>query len=84
MDKYSKTIDIKLPRGWEDLTQKQLRSIVVNVLQGNMLDIQGLRDIVDLMRKNEEYFAEFANSDTAKLFTPPIFENKNKAHGYWF
>ena len=63
---------------------EQLRSIVVNVLQGNMLDVQGLRDIVDLMRKNEEYFAEFANSDTAKLFTPPIFENKKKAHGYWF
>ena len=63
---------------------EQLRAIVVNVLQGNMLDIQGLRDIVDLMRKNEEYFAEFANSDTAKLFTPPIFENKKRAHGYWF
>ena len=63
---------------------EQLRSIVVNVLQGNMLDIQGLRDIVDLMRKNEEYFAEFANSDTARLFTPPIFENKKRAHGYWF
>ena len=63
---------------------EQLRSIVVNVLQGNMLDIQGLRDIVDLMRNNEEYFAEFANSDTAKLFTPPIFENKKRAHGYWF
>ena len=63
---------------------EQLRAIVVNVLQGNILDIQGLRDIVDLMRKNEEYFAEFANSDTAKLFTPPIFENKKRAHGYWF
>ena len=63
---------------------EQLRSIVVNVLQGNMLDIQGLRDIVDLMRKNEEYFAEFADSDTAKLFSPPIFENKKRAHGYWF
>ena len=62
---------------------EQLRSIVVNVLQGNMLDIQGLRDIVDLMRKNEEYFAEFPNSETAKLFTPPIFKNKKDANGYW-
>lgn len=41
-------------------------------------------DIVDLMRKNEEIFPEFASSDTAKLFTPPIFENKKKANGYWF
>ena len=63
---------------------EQLRAIVVNVLQGNMLDNQGLRDIVDLMRKNEEYFAKFANSDTAKLFTPPVFENQKTASGYWF
>lgn len=63
---------------------EQLRSIVVDVLKGNLLNIQALRDIVDLMRKNEEYFAEFANSDTAKLFTPPIFENKKNASGYFF
>lgn len=63
---------------------EQLRSIVVSVLQGSPLNVQGLRDIVDLMRKNEEIFAEFANSDTAKLFTPPIFENKKRNHGYWF
>lgn len=41
-------------------------------------------DIVNLMRKNDKYFAEFANSDTAKLFAPPIFENKKRNHGYWF
>ena len=43
-----------------------------------------LRDIVDIMQKHEEIFAEFAASDTSKLFTPPIFENKKKANGYWF
>ena len=63
---------------------EQLRSIEVSALQGNALNIQALRDIVDLMRKNEEIFPEFAASDTAKLFTPPIFENKKKANGYWF
>ncbi len=63
---------------------EQLCSIVVNVLQGDMLDVQGLRDIVDLMRKNEEYFAEFRSSRTYKLFEPPIFENKKKYHGYFF
>ena len=55
---------------------EQLRNIVVDVLKGNLLNIQALRDIVDLMRMNEEIFAEFAGSDTAKLFTPPIFEYK--------
>lgn len=63
---------------------EQLHSIEVSALQGNALNIQALRDIVDLMRKNEEIFPEFASSDTAKLFTPPIFENKKKANGYWF
>ncbi|MBR5117347.1 MAG: hypothetical protein IK100_01735 [Muribaculaceae bacterium] len=61
-----------------------LRAIVVSALQGSPLNIQGLRDIVDLMRKNEEYFAEFANSDTARLFEPLIFENKKENNGYWF
>ena len=34
MDKDSKTIDIKLPRGWEDLTQKQLRYLFSLIAQG--------------------------------------------------
>ena len=63
---------------------EHLREIVVNVLRGNQLNIQGMRDIVDFMRKHEGQFAEFAASDTAKLFTPPIFENKKRSHGYWF
>ena len=63
---------------------EQLRSIVVSALQGSPLNIQGLRDIVDLMRKNEDIFQEFRNSETYKLFTPPIFENKKESHGYFF
>ena len=63
---------------------EQLRQIIVNVLQGNLLNIQSLRDIVDFMRKHETHFPEFAASDTAKLFTPPIFENKKENHGYFF
>ena len=63
---------------------ERLRSIILNVLQGNLLNIQSLRDIVDFMRKHETHFPEFAASDTAKLFMPPIFENKKNAHGYFF
>ena len=54
------------------------------VLQGNQVPIQSLRDIVDLMRKNEASFPHFRNSATYKLFEPPVFENKKKANGYWF
>ena len=31
-----------------------------------------------------EEFPEWHNSDTAKLFSPPIFENKKSNKGYWF
>ena len=63
---------------------EQLRQIVVTALQGNQVPIQSLRDIVDLMRKNETSFPHFRNSNTYKLFEPPVFENKKRANGYWF
>ena len=63
---------------------EQLRQIVVTALQGNQVPIQSLRDIVDLMRKNETSFPHFRNSDTYKLFEPPVFENKKENNGYWF
>ena len=63
---------------------EQLRQIVVTALQGNRVPIQSLRDIVDLMRKNETSFPHFRNSNTYKLFEPPVFENKKRANGYWF
>ena len=63
---------------------EQLRQIVVTALQGNQVPIQSLRDIVDLMRTNETLFPHFRNSNTYKLFEPPVFENKKRANGYWF
>ena len=63
---------------------EQLRQIVVNVLQGNLLNTQSLRDIVDYMRKHEHQFPEFRQSATYKLFEPPVFENQKTASGYFF
>ena len=63
---------------------EQLRQIVVTALQGNQVPVQSLRDIVDLMRKNETSFPHFRNSNTYKLFEPPVFKNKKVNHGYWF
>ena len=37
------------------------------------------RDIVGLMRKNEEYLAVLVNSDTAKLFTLPFFKKQKES-----
>lgn len=63
---------------------EQMRQIVVTALPGNQVPIQSLRDIVDLMRKNETSFPHFRNSNTYILFEPPVFENKKVNHGYWF
>ncbi len=38
MDKDTKTIDIKLPTRWEDLTQKQLRYLFTLIAQGYCID----------------------------------------------
>jgi len=63
---------------------EQLRQIVVTILQGNQVPVVSLRDIVDVMRKNEDSFAPFCQSNTYKLFEPPIFENTKDSNGYWF
>lgn len=81
---FSTKWDFTLTERFHTEIIERLRSVILNVLQGNLLNIQSLRDIVDFMRKHEEHFPEFAASDTAKLFTPPIFENKKENHGYFF
>ena len=76
--------DISVATSHHTRVIEQLRQIVVTALQGNQVHIQSLRDIVDLMRKNETSFPHFRNSNTYKLFEPQIFENQKNAGGYWF
>ena len=76
--------DFSLTASFHTQIIERLRSVIVSALQGNTLNIQSLRDIVDFMRKHDEQFPEFRSSRTYKLFEPPIFENKKKYHGYWF
>ncbi len=45
---------------------------------------QSFYDLVNIMREHEEIFPEWHASETAKLYSPKIFENKKKAGGYWF
>ena len=58
--------------------------ICVLTVARNAVPMASLRDIVDLMRKNETSFPHFRNSKTYKLFEPPVFKNKKKNNGYWF
>ncbi len=62
---------------------KELRCIDVVVVLATIAHTVPAR-IVDLMRKNETSFPHFRNSNTYKLFEPPVFENKKRANGYWF
>ncbi|MDE7438459.1 MAG: hypothetical protein K2M93_08240 [Muribaculaceae bacterium] len=73
-----------------DLTEKrgivvqQIKAQVVGCLRSGSFNSRRLADIVNYIRLNPESFSEWHQSDTAKLFTPPIFRNENKATGYFF
>lgn len=73
-----------------DLTEKrsvivaQIKAQVVGYLRGGSFNSRRLADIVNYIRLNPEFFSEWHQSETAKLFAPPVFRNKKKASGYFF
>ena len=73
-----------------DLTEKrseivrQVKAQVVGYLRSGSFNSRRLADIVNYIRLNPEFFSEWHQSETAKLFAPPVFRNEKKAKGYWF
>ena len=73
-----------------DLTEKrseivrQVKAQVVGYLRSGSFNSRRLADIVNYIRLNPEFFSEWHQSETAKLFAPPLFRNKRKASGYFF
>lgn len=73
-----------------DLTQKrsdivrQVKAQVVGYLRSGSFNSRRLADIVNYIRLNPEFFSEWHQSETAKLFAPPVFRNEKKASGYFF
>lgn len=73
-----------------DLTEKrsvivrQVKAQVVGYLRGGSFNSRRLADIVNYIRLNEDDFSEWHQSETAKLFAPPVFRNGRKASGYFF
>ena len=63
---------------------KKIKSEIISMLNGYPPNRQHLFDIVNYIRLHEDEFPLWHASDTAKLFTPPIFENKKRAAGYFF
>lgn len=62
----------------------RIRPQIVDVVMGNPINHRTMIDIVNFIRNNPDEFPEWHSSDTAKLFSPPKFENKKDNKGYWF
>lgn len=73
-----------------DLTEKrseivrQVKAQVVGYLRSGSFNSRRLADIVNYIRLNPEFFSEWHQSETAKLFAPPVFRNEKKTSGYFF
>lgn len=63
---------------------RQVKAQVVGYLRGGSFNSRRLADIVNYIRLNAESFEEWHQSETAKLFAPPVFRNEKKASGYFF
>lgn len=73
-----------------DLTEKrkivvcQVKAQIVGYLRDGSFSSRRLADIVNYIRQSQNDFKEWHNSETAKLFAPPVFRNSKKSSGYFF
>ncbi|MBQ7941429.1 MAG: hypothetical protein IJ328_03350 [Muribaculaceae bacterium] len=61
-----------------------VKGVVCATLRTGRLNHKLLDDAVAYIRSYPKLFPEWHNSKTAKLFSPPIFENEKKSGGYFF
>lgn len=61
-----------------------LKAHVADLVNDRPLRDTALRDIVDYIRRHPDTFPEWHRSDTARLFSPPVFRNSKESPGYWF
>lgn len=61
-----------------------IKSIIISLIRNKPVNHHAFSDMVNLIRKNPDSFPEWHTSETAALFSPPVFENKKKAAGYFF
>ena len=62
----------------------RMKPQIVDFIHDKPINQRKMIDIVNFIRNNPEEFPEWHNSGTAKLFSPPKFENKKENKGYWF
>jgi hypothetical protein len=61
-----------------------IRAQIIAVIRGENINMRKMIYIVNFIRDNADSFPEWHSSDTAKLFSPPIFRNKKESPGYFF
>ena len=61
-----------------------IRGQVVDLLNGGSIRMRDMIDVVNHIRRFPDLFPEWHASETAKLFSPPIFKNKKESRGYFF
>lgn len=62
----------------------RLRDCVYAELRGEPRRCRILDSVVNYVRQQPEEYPEWATSDTARLFDPPVFRNKKESKGYFF
>lgn len=61
-----------------------IKAQVVNFLRDGKLYTRRLVEIVNRIRMYDDDFQEWHRSDTALIFSPPVFRNKKNSAGYFF
>lgn len=61
-----------------------LQAEIVSQLSGQPMRHRYMSDLVNVIRSQPDIFPLWHHSDTARLFNPPIFQNKKEAQGYFF
>lgn len=61
-----------------------LRPEILSQLRGEPLNVRYMADLVNVIRSQPAIFPMWHSSKTAELFSPPVFENKKNAQGYFF
>ena len=61
-----------------------IRGQVVDLLNGGSIRMRDMIDVVNHIRRYPDLFPEWHASETAKLFSPPVFKNKKESQGYFF
>lgn len=62
---------------------RELKTIIIQSLKQNMLNVPRLESLVNYIRINESDYPLWSNSIVASYYNPVKYENKQENHGYW-